>query len=66
MERAIEPRNIRVFINVTADLKKRLEAMAEKRGWSLSKTGYMVMMRGLAILEQNDDIQTYMETGSER
>ena len=57
MERAIEPRNIRVFVNVTAKLKERLEAMAEKRGWSLSKTGYLALAQGLEILEQEDDFQ---------
>jgi hypothetical protein len=54
MKRAIVPRNIRIFINVTTALKERLEAMAEERGWSLSKTGYMAMVRGLEILEQED------------
>jgi hypothetical protein len=65
MKRAITPRNIRVFINITAELKERLEAVAEERGWSLSKTGYMAMVRGLEALEQEDDIQT-VETSSER
>jgi len=55
MERAIDPRNIRVFVNVTAELKERLEAMAEKRGWSLSKTGYLAIERGLEALEQEDE-----------
>ncbi len=55
MERAITPRNVRVFINVTADLKERLQALADRRGWSLSKAGYLALVRGLEGLEQEDD-----------
>jgi hypothetical protein len=59
MERSVYPlRNIRVFVNVTAELKERLEAMAERRGWSLSKTGYMAIVRGLEVLEQEDEAQS--------
>jgi hypothetical protein len=57
MERAIEPRNIRVFINVTVAVKKRLKAMSERRRWSLSKTGYMALVRGLEALEQENESQ---------
>lgn len=63
MERAITPRNVRVFVNVTVELKERLEAMAEKRGWSLSKTGYLALAQGLEILEREDDLQA-VETSS--
>jgi len=36
-------------------VKKRLEAMSERRRWSLSKTGYMALVRGLEVLEQEDE-----------
>jgi len=55
MERAITPRNVRIFINVTAELKERLQILADKRGWSLSKAGYLALVQGVEILEEEND-----------
>ena len=50
--RTLVPRDVRLFVMVTKDVRQRLERLAKARGWSLSLTGYKAILAGLDVVEQ--------------
>ena len=53
--RAIGPRRSEsVKASVTPDVKRRLQVIADKRGWTMSKTVYLMLKVGLETLEKED------------
>ena len=54
--RAVSPRSERLAINTTLEVKHRLEALADSHGWSLSKAGHMVLVKGLKFTQAERDL----------
>lgn len=65
--RAIDPREVRVVFNTTLEVRQRLEEIAERNGWSLSKTAHLAMVEGLEAwgwgvdAYHDPDLEAYLE-----
>ena len=53
--RAIKPRSERVMVHTTPEIKKRLQAIADRYGWSLSKAGHRALEYWLELMEMQDE-----------
>jgi len=53
---AVSPRPERLAINTTLEVKHRLQALADRHGWSLSKAGHMVLGTGLKFMQAEKDL----------
>ncbi|NIM99194.1 MAG: hypothetical protein GTO24_14275 [candidate division Zixibacteria bacterium] len=55
--RAVSPRSDRLAINTTLEVKHRLQALADSHGWSLSKAGHMILVKGLKFTQAERDLE---------
>ncbi len=55
--RAVSPRPDRLAINTTLEVKHRLQALADSHGWSLSKAGHMILVKGLKFTQAERDLE---------
>ena len=53
---AVSPRPERLAINTTLEVKHRLQALADRHRWSLSKAGHMVLGTGLKFMQAEKDL----------
>ena len=51
----VEPRSEYVMVRTTKEMKKRLQALADKRGLSLSLAGHLAFEAGLRTMGKDDD-----------
>jgi hypothetical protein len=66
--RAVSPRSERLAINTTLEVKRRLQALADSHGGSLSKAGHMVLVTGLKFMQAEkelDDLLANIEADTE-
>jgi hypothetical protein len=54
--RVVSPRSERLAINTTLEVKHRLQALADSHGWSLSKAGHMILVKGLEFTQAERDL----------
>jgi len=50
----VEPRSEYVMVRTTKELKSRLQALADRRGLSLSLVGHLAFEAGLRKLEKDE------------
>lgn len=61
--RSLIPRQLKLTIMITREVREHLETLAKRYGWSLSKTGYKVIVEGLGAIEDGLTSSDFLEGG---
>ena len=62
-KRALDPRDVKLTVMVTSEVKEDIEGMAKYYGWTMSKMGHKLIVEGLKAVWNDRASGEFLEAG---